>query len=197
MGNDVGGCRSAVASFGGGRLGGHAPLAQSAERLHGKEKVDSSILSGGSGRRSSAGESARLIIERSTVRICPSLRSNRVPSGRTSRWGPPWRLVRFSARGHPVGVVPAGTPNPDSPEEPPMPKVCEVTGRKPGFGKKVSHSHRRTNRRWDPNVQRKRYWLPSERRWITLNLSTKGIKTIDRRGIESVVAEMRRRGQKV
>jgi len=50
-----------------------------------------------------------------------------------------------------------------------MPKVCEVTGRKPGFGKKVSHSHRRTNRRWDPNVQRKRYWLPSERRWITLN----------------------------
>ena len=46
-------------------------------------------------------------------------------------------------------------------------------------------------------MSRKRYWLPSEKRWITLNLSTKGIKTIDRRGIESVVAEMRRRGQKV
>ena len=78
-----------------------------------------------------------------------------------------------------------------------MPSVCEVTGRKPSFGKRVSHSHRRTNRRWDPNIQRKRYWLPSERRWISLNVSAKGIKTIDRRGIESVVAEMRRRGQKV
>ncbi len=78
-----------------------------------------------------------------------------------------------------------------------MSKVCQVTGKKPGFGKQLSHSHRRTNRRWNPNVQRKRYWLPSEKRWITLNVSTKGIKTIDKRGIESVVAKMRREGQKV
>jgi large subunit ribosomal protein L28 len=78
-----------------------------------------------------------------------------------------------------------------------MSKVCQVTGKKPGFGKQLSLSHRRTNRRWDPNVQRKRYWLPSEKRWITLNVSTKGIKTIDKRGIESVVARMRRQGQKV
>ena len=78
-----------------------------------------------------------------------------------------------------------------------MAKVCQVTGKKPGFGKQVSHSHRRTNRRWNPNVQRKRYWLPSEKRWITLNVSARGIKTIDKRGIESVVAGMRRQGQKV
>ena len=78
-----------------------------------------------------------------------------------------------------------------------MSKVCQVTGKKPGFGKQLSHSHRRTNRRWNPNVQRKRYWLPSEKRWITLNVSTKGIKTIDKRDIESVVAKMRRQGQKV
>ena len=78
-----------------------------------------------------------------------------------------------------------------------MSKVCQVTGKKPGFGKQLSHSHRRTNRRWNPNVQRKRYWLPSEKRWITLNVSTKGITTIDKRGIESVVAKMRREGQKV
>ena len=78
-----------------------------------------------------------------------------------------------------------------------MSKVCQVTGKKPGFGKQLSHSHRRPNRRWNPNVQRKRYWLPSEKRWITLNVSTKGIKTIDKRGIESVVAKMRREGQKV
>ena len=78
-----------------------------------------------------------------------------------------------------------------------MSKVCQVTGKKPGFGKQVSHSHRRTNRRWNPNVQRKRYWLPSEKRQITLNVSARGIKTIDKRGIESVVAGMRRQGQKV
>ncbi|MBB5801000.1 large subunit ribosomal protein L28 [Saccharothrix ecbatanensis] len=74
---------------------------------------------------------------------------------------------------------------------------CQVTGRKPGFGKQVSHSHRRTSRRWLPNTQRRRYWLPSENRTVVLNLSTKGIKTVDKRGIESVVADLRRQGVKV
>jgi large subunit ribosomal protein L28 len=75
--------------------------------------------------------------------------------------------------------------------------VCQVTGRSPGFGKQLSHSHRRTNRRWNVNIQRKRYWLPSEGRWIRLTVSTRGMKVIDRRGIESVVAELRRNGQKI
>lgn len=74
---------------------------------------------------------------------------------------------------------------------------CQVTGRQPGFGMAVSHSHRRTNRRWNPNIQRRRYFLPSEGRTITLNVSTKGIKTIDRKGIETVVAELRAKGVKV
>jgi large subunit ribosomal protein L28 len=74
---------------------------------------------------------------------------------------------------------------------------CQLTGRKPGYGKQVSHSHRRTNRRWLPNTQRRRYWLPSENRFVVLTLSTKGIKTVDRRGVESVVAELRARGEKV
>lgn len=78
-----------------------------------------------------------------------------------------------------------------------MSAVCQVTGRRPSFGKQVSHSHRRTSRRWNPNLQTKRYWLPSENRWIRLRLSTKGIKTIDRRGIESVVAEIRSRGERI
>jgi len=78
-----------------------------------------------------------------------------------------------------------------------MSRVCQVTGKKPWFGKQLSHSHRRTNRRWDPNIQRKRYYLSSERRWITLNVSARGIKTIDKRGIETVVADMRREGQKI
>jgi large subunit ribosomal protein L28 len=78
-----------------------------------------------------------------------------------------------------------------------MSAVCQVTGRKPSFGKQVSHSHRRTSRRWNPNLQYKRYWLPSENRWIRLRLSTKGMKTIDKRGIESVVAGIRARGERI
>ena len=74
---------------------------------------------------------------------------------------------------------------------------CQVTGRRPGFGNAVSHSHRRTRRRWDPNIQRKTYYLPSEGRRITLRLSTKGIKIIDRDDIESVVARLRREGHKL
>lgn len=78
-----------------------------------------------------------------------------------------------------------------------MSAICQVTGRKPEFGKQVSHSHRRTSRRWNPNVQRRRYFLPSEGRTITLTVSTKGIKIIDRDGIESAVAKIRARGEKV
>ena len=78
-----------------------------------------------------------------------------------------------------------------------MSAICQVTGRKPGFGKSVSHSHRRTNRRWNPNVQRRRFYLPSEGRTITLTVSTKGLKVIDRDGIEAVVAKIRARGEKV
>ncbi|MCT1428426.1 MULTISPECIES: 50S ribosomal protein L28 [Corynebacterium] len=78
-----------------------------------------------------------------------------------------------------------------------MSAICQVTGRKPEFGKQVSHSHRRTSRRWNANVQRRRYYLPSEGRTITLNVSTKGMKIIDRDGIESVVAKIRARGEKI
>ncbi|GAB2782602.1 50S ribosomal protein L28 [Amycolatopsis magusensis] len=77
-----------------------------------------------------------------------------------------------------------------------MSAVCQVTGRRPGFGKQVSHSHRRTSRRWDPNLQTRRYWVPSEGRWIRLRVSVKGMKTIDKRGIDAVVASLRARGEK-
>jgi large subunit ribosomal protein L28 len=74
---------------------------------------------------------------------------------------------------------------------------CQVTGRKPGFGNTVSHSHRRSPRRWNPNIQRKTYFLPSEGRRVTLRVSAKGIKVIDRDGIEAVVARLRARGEKI
>ncbi|MDT0459779.1 50S ribosomal protein L28 [Streptomyces sp. DSM 41527] len=74
---------------------------------------------------------------------------------------------------------------------------CQLTGRAPGFGNSVSHSHRRTPRRFDPNIQRKRYWLQSEGRHIRLTLSARGIKTVDTIGIEAAVARIRARGEKV
>jgi large subunit ribosomal protein L28 len=74
---------------------------------------------------------------------------------------------------------------------------CQVTGRSPGFGNTVSHSHRRTRRRWKPNIQTKSYYLPSEGRRVKLRVSAKGIKVIDRDGIEAVIARLRRRGGKV
>ena len=78
-----------------------------------------------------------------------------------------------------------------------MAAVCQVTGAVPGFGHSISHSHRRNKRRFDPNVQKKTYWVPSLRRKVTLNVSAKGIKVIDARGIDAVVAEIIARGQKI
>ena len=74
---------------------------------------------------------------------------------------------------------------------------CQVTGRTVGFGNSVSHSHRRTRRRWSPNIQTKTYYLPSEGRRVTLRVSAKGIKVVDRDGIEAVVARLRREGQRI
>lgn len=78
-----------------------------------------------------------------------------------------------------------------------MSQVCQVTGARPAFGNDVSYSHRRTRRRFDVNVHRKRYWVPSLGRHVTLRVSARGIKTIDQRGIEAVVAELLRRGERV
>ena len=78
-----------------------------------------------------------------------------------------------------------------------MSNVCQLFGTRPRFGKNVSHSHQRTNRRFDPNIHSKRYFLPSEKRWVRLTLSARAIKTIDHRGIESVVTELRKRGIKI
>lgn len=78
-----------------------------------------------------------------------------------------------------------------------MSRVCQVTGAQPGFGHHISHSHVRSKRRFNVNVQQKRYWLSSENRYVRLTVSTRGIKTIDVRGIEAVVARIRSKGGKV
>lgn len=78
-----------------------------------------------------------------------------------------------------------------------MSRTCHVTGARPQFGNHVSHSHRRTRRRWNVNVQSKRYWVPSLGRTVTLTLSPRGIRTIDRRGIDAVVRDLLARGVKL
>ena len=78
-----------------------------------------------------------------------------------------------------------------------MGAVCQVTGAVPGFGHNISFSHRRTKRRFDPNIQKKTYYVPSRGRKVTHNLSVKGLKTIDARGIESVVKDILARGEKI
>lgn len=78
-----------------------------------------------------------------------------------------------------------------------MAAYCQVTQTGPQFGHKVSHAQNKTKRRFDPNIQKKTYFVPSLKRSVTLTLSTKGIKTIDSRGIESVVAELIRKGVKL
>ena len=78
-----------------------------------------------------------------------------------------------------------------------MAATCQVTGAIPGFGHNISHSHRRTKRRFVPNIQKKKYYVPSLRRSVTLTLSAKGIKVIDARGIEAVVKDLLARGEKI
>lgn len=78
-----------------------------------------------------------------------------------------------------------------------MSRVCDVTGKKPMFGNNVSHANNKSRRRFNINLQKKKFWLADERRYITLNVSAHGLRVIDKRGIRKVVNEMRARGQKV
>jgi len=78
-----------------------------------------------------------------------------------------------------------------------MSRVCQVTGKKALSGNNVSHANNKTRRRWLPNLHERRFWVPSENRWISLRVSSHGLRTIDKRGIEVVIAELRGRGEKI
>lgn len=78
-----------------------------------------------------------------------------------------------------------------------MSAYCQVTQTSPQFGHAVSHAQNKTKRRFNPNIQKRTYFVPSLKRNVTLNLSARGIKVIDARGIESVVAELKARGEKI
>ena len=77
-----------------------------------------------------------------------------------------------------------------------MPKVCQVTGKRPSVGNNVSHSNVKTRRRFLPNLHWHRFWVESESRFVRLRVSTKGMRIIDKKGIESVLSKIRSRGEK-
>ena len=78
-----------------------------------------------------------------------------------------------------------------------MSRVCDVTGKKPMFGNNVSHANNKSRRRFNVNLQKKRFWLPDEKRYVTLRVSTKGMRIIDKKGIRKVINELKSQGKSV
>ena len=78
-----------------------------------------------------------------------------------------------------------------------MARVCQVTGKKPIVGNHVSHANNKTKRRFMPNLQRRRFFVESENRWVSLRLTNAGLRTIDKNGIDAVLADLRARGERV
>ena len=78
-----------------------------------------------------------------------------------------------------------------------MSKVCQVTGKKPQAGNNVSHAKNRNKRTFQPNLHKHRFWVESENRYVSLNISTKGLRIIDKKGIDQVLKDIRARGEKI
>jgi large subunit ribosomal protein L28 len=78
-----------------------------------------------------------------------------------------------------------------------MSRVCQVTGKRPITGNTVSHANNRRRRRFLPNLHTQRFWLEGEKRWVTLRLSANAMRTIEKNGLEAVLAKMEARGQKI
>lgn len=78
-----------------------------------------------------------------------------------------------------------------------MSRVCQITGKKPLAGNNVSHAHNKTRRRFLPNLHTRRFWVDSENRWVKLRVSSKGLRIIDKLGIDQVLADIRARGERV
>jgi large subunit ribosomal protein L28 len=81
-----------------------------------------------------------------------------------------------------------------TPEQPAMARVCQVTGKKPMVGNNVSHANNKTKRRFLPNLQYRRFWVESENRWVRLRVSSAALRLIDKKGIEAVLADLRKQG---
>ncbi len=78
-----------------------------------------------------------------------------------------------------------------------MSKICQVTGKRPVAGNNVSHANNRTKRRFNPNLHHHRFWVESENKWVRLRVSAKGMRIIDKKGIDEVLVDIRKSGYKV
>jgi len=78
-----------------------------------------------------------------------------------------------------------------------MARVCQVTGKAPMSGNNISHANNKTKRRFLPNLQRRRFWVESENRWVSLRLTNAALRTIDKNGIDDVLSKMRANGDKI
>jgi large subunit ribosomal protein L28 len=78
-----------------------------------------------------------------------------------------------------------------------MARVCDITGKRPAVGNRVSHANNKKRRRFLPNLHTQRFWLEGEKRWISLRISTRGLRTIEKKGIDAVVADLRAHGTKI
>src|SRR5690554_5366195 len=130
------------------------------------------------------------------ARFRAARRSRRIrgalPESRADAWSPRRRRGRgFPGQGeHPCGILR------DQPRCT-MSRVCQVTGKRTTTGNNVSHAMNKTRRRFLPNLHERRFWVASENRWVKLRVSTKGLRTIDKNGIDVVLADLRRRGEKI
>ena len=134
--------------------------------------------------------------------VCPS-GLDRAGSGSTipSRHRQPGFPTRIAHRPHP-GVTAEGPP-PPWPREAPLPfevrmaRVCQVTGKRTTTGNNVSHAMNKTRRRFLPNLHERRFWVASENRWVKLRVSSAALRTIDKNGIDAILADLRARGEKI
>jgi len=78
-----------------------------------------------------------------------------------------------------------------------MSRVCEITGKRPAVGNRVSHANNKKRRRFLPNLHTQRFWVEAEKRWVSLRISANGLRTIEKKGIDAVIADLRARGMKL
>jgi large subunit ribosomal protein L28 len=112
----------------------------------------------------------------------------------TSAGGPSWAAL-VAAAGGKLLYSNALFLQPD--QEAAMSRVCQVTGKAPTVGNHVSHANNKTKRRYLPNLQYRRFWVESENRWVKMRLTSAGLRLIDKKGIDVVLADMRSRGENV
>jgi len=78
-----------------------------------------------------------------------------------------------------------------------MSRVCEITGKKPAVGNRVSHANNKKRRRFLPNLHTQRFWVETEKRWVSLRLSANGMRTVEKKGIDKIVEELRAKGRRI